>query len=186
MQSMETGSKKNRREINSAGDEQKNEDHLRQVPQTGRPIEIMLVEDSPGDVRLTIEALKEGKVINHLQVARDGQEAMDMLYRKGEYANALRPDIILLDLNLPKKDGREVLAEIKADVGLRAIPVVVLTMSKAEEDILKTYQHYANCYITKPIAMDQFLKTMNQIENFWLSIVKLPPRINNDEPNKDR
>lgn len=109
-----------------------------------------------------------------------------MLYRKGEYANALRPDIILLDLNLPKKDGREVLAEIKADVGLRAIPVVVLTMSKAEEDILKTYQHYANCYITKPIAMDQFLKTMNQIENFWLSIVKLPPRINNDEPNKDR
>ncbi len=176
---METGSNKNRRKT-------KKEEIIKNASEPGRPIEIMLVEDSPGDVRLTIEALKEGKVINHLQVARDGQEAMDMLYRKGEHANAPRPDIILLDLNLPKKDGREVLAEIKSDDTLRAIPVVVLTMSKAEEDILKTYQHYANCYITKPIAMDQFLKTMNQIENFWLSIVKLPPRTDDDEPIKER
>jgi two-component system, chemotaxis family, response regulator Rcp1 len=148
------------------------------------PIEILLVEDNPGDVRLTIEALKEGRLTNHLQVARDGEEAMDMLHRKGKYSAFVRPDIIFLDLNLPKKDGREVLNEIKEDDKLKTIPVVVLTMSKSEEDIIRTYQHHANCYITKPIDMMQFLDTMKQIENFWLTIVKLPPRMKNDEPNE--
>jgi CheY-like chemotaxis protein len=143
----------------------------------GKPIEILLVEDNPGDVRLTKEALKEGKVTNNLQIARDGEEAMDLLHRRGNYREAPRPDLILLDLNLPKKDGREVLAEIKTDDDLKTIPVVVLTMSKAEEDILKTYQHHANCYITKPIDMDQFLAVMKQTESFWLTVVKLPSRL---------
>jgi two-component system, chemotaxis family, response regulator Rcp1 len=149
-------------------------------PKMGRPIEILLVEDNSGDVRLTIEALKEGKVTNNLQIARDGEEAMDLLHRKGKFANAIRPDIIFLDLNLPKKDGREVLTEIKTDESLQYIPVVVLTMSKAEEDILNTYQHHANCYITKPIDMEQFIATMKQVEGFWLTIVKLPPRMQNN------
>ena len=140
----------------------------------GRPIEILLVEDNPGDVRLTREALKDARVINNLQVAADGVEAMAFLKRQGGYENAIRPDLILLDLNLPKKDGREVLSEIKADPGLRQIPVVILTTSKAEEDILKTYDLHANCYITKPVDLEKFIEVISAIEDFWLSIVKLP------------
>ena len=140
----------------------------------GRPIEILLVEDNPGDVRLTIEALKEGKVSNRLSVARDGVEALAFLRREGPHANASRPDLILLDLNLPKKDGREVLADIKADSSLRRIPVVVLTTSKAEEDILRTYDLHANCYITKPVDLNQFIKVVQAIEEFWFTIVTLP------------
>jgi two-component system, chemotaxis family, response regulator Rcp1 len=141
----------------------------------GRSIEILLVEDNPGDVRLTIEALKEGKVRNHLSVARDGVEALAFLRREGPHANAARPDLILLDLNLPKKDGREVLAEIKEDSRLRRIPVVVLTTSKAEEDILRTYDLHANCYITKPVDLEQFFSVVRSIDDFWLSVVRLPP-----------
>ena len=141
-----------------------------------KPIDILLVEDNPGDVRLTREALKEGKVlINQLNVARDGVEALAFLRRQGEFSDAVRPDIILLDLNLPKKDGREVLAEIKNDPELRRIPVVILTTSKAEEDILKSYDMHANCYITKPVDLDQFITVVQSIEDFWLTIVKLPP-----------
>lgn len=140
----------------------------------GRPIEILLVEDNPGDVRLTIEALKEGKVSNRLSVARDGVEALAFLRREGPHANAARPDLILLDLNLPKKDGREVLAEIKEDSRLRRIPVVVLTTSKAEEDILRTYDLHANCYITKPVDLEQFISVVRSIDDFWLSVVRLP------------
>ncbi len=151
----------------------------------GRPIDILLVEDNPGDIRLTVEALKEGKVTNNLMIAKDGQEALDILYRKGAYSDSPRPDIILLDLNLPKKDGREVLEEIKKDRDLMSIPVVVLTMSKAEEDILNTYQLHANCYITKPIDMAQFLSIMKLTESFWLTIVKLPPRANQNERKPD-
>jgi CheY-like chemotaxis protein len=138
------------------------------------PIEILLVEDNPGDVRLTREALKDAKVLNNLYVADDGFEALAFLKREGEYLNAIRPDLILLDLNLPKKDGREVLAEIKADPGLRQIPVVILTTSKAEEDVLKTYDLHANCYITKPVDLEKFIEVISAIEDFWLSIVKLP------------
>lgn len=141
---------------------------------TGKPIEIMLVEDSPGDVRLTREALKESKVRNNLHVTIDGVEAMAFLRREGEYANAPKPDLILLDLNLPKKDGREVLAEIKSDEHLRSIPVVILTISQAEEDILRTYNLHANCYITKPVNFHRFVEVVRCIENFWLTIVKLP------------
>ncbi len=141
----------------------------------GSPVEIFLVEDNPGDVRLTEEALKESKVLNNLHVAMDGVEAMEYLKRQGKYSDAPHPDLILLDLNLPKKDGREVLEEIKADEDLRRIPVVVLTTSKAEEDILRMYDQHANCYITKPIDFDQFIEVVRSIENFWLSIVKLPP-----------
>ena len=140
----------------------------------GRPVEILLVEDNPGDVRLTREALKDAKVLNNLYVADDGFEALAFLKREGEYLNAIRPDLILLDLNLPKKDGREVLAEIKADPGLRQIPVVILTTSKAEEDVLKTYDLHANCYITKPVDLEKFIEVISAIEDFWLSIVKLP------------
>lgn len=140
----------------------------------GMPIEILLVEDNPGDVRLTQEALKGAKVRNNLYVVMDGMEALAFLRREGKYADAARPDLILLDLNLPKKDGREVLAEIKADENLRRIPVVVLTVSQAEEDILKSYNLYANCYISKPIDFSQFTKVVRSIEDFWLTIVKLP------------
>ncbi len=140
----------------------------------GRPVEILLVEDNPGDVRLTVEALKEGKVRNNLHVAVDGVDALDFLKRRGKHATAVRPDIILLDLNLPKKDGREVLAEIKAVDDLKRIPVVVLTTSKAEEDIIKTYNLHANCYITKPVDLDNFMQVVKTIEDFWLTIVKLP------------
>ena len=140
----------------------------------GSAINILLVEDNPGDVRLTQEALKEGKVLNQMSVAKDGVEAMEFLHRTGEYAEAERPDLILLDLNLPRMDGREVLAEIKADKALRRIPVVILTTSKAEEDVLKTYDLHANCYITKPVDLDQFISVVEAINNFWLTIVKLP------------
>jgi two-component system, chemotaxis family, response regulator Rcp1 len=139
-----------------------------------RPIDILLVEDNPGDVRLTIEALKDGKVRNRLNVAADGVEALAFLRREGKYADAPRPDVILLDLNLPKKDGREVLAEIKDDESLRRIPVVVLTTSSSEQDILRTYNLHANCYITKPVDLDQFIQVVKGIEDFWLTIVKLP------------
>ena len=141
----------------------------------GRPIEILLVEDNPGDVRLTAEAFKEGKVHNKLSVVEDGIEAMAFLRREGKYVNATRPDLILLDLNLPKKDGREVLAEIKRDSKLRRIPVVILTTSRAEEDIVKTYDLHANCYITKPVDLEQFIAVVKYIDYFWLAIVKLPP-----------
>ncbi len=137
-------------------------------------VTILLVEDNPGDVRLTKEALKDGKVSNNLDVVVNGVEAMEYLQQQGEYANAPRPDLILLDLNLPKKDGREVLEEIKNDEDLRSIPVVILTTSKAEEDIVRTYNNHANCYITKPVDLDQFINVVKSIENFWLTVVKLP------------
>ncbi len=140
----------------------------------GRPVEIMLVEDNPGDVRLTKEAFKENKMLNNMSVVEDGLEAMAFLRRVGKYASVSRPDLILLDLNLPKKDGREVLAEIKEDPDLKCIPVVVLTTSKAEEDIIKSYNLHANCYVTKPVELEQFITVVKSIENFWLTIVKLP------------
>jgi CheY-like chemotaxis protein len=139
-----------------------------------KAIEILLVEDSPGDARLTVEALKEGKVLNHLSLVRDGVDALDFLHRRGAYAHVILPDVIFLDLNLPRKDGREVLAEIKADPELRRIPVVILTTSQAEEDILRTYDLHANCYITKPVDLEQFMKVVKGIEDFWLTMVKLP------------
>ncbi len=142
-----------------------------------KPIEILLVEDNPGDVRLTIEVLKDAKVRNTMSTVNDGAAALAYLRREGDYSDAPRPDLILLDLNLPKKDGREVLAEIKADPTLRRIPVVVLTVSKDEEDILKAYDLYANCYITKPIDLDQFINVIRTIKEFWLTIVKLPPDV---------
>jgi len=142
--------------------------------QQGKPVEILLVEDNPGDVRLTIEGLKEGKVKNNLHVVEDGVEALSFLQKEGKYADAVRPDLILLDLNLPKKDGREVLKVIKSDNDLRHIPVVVLTTSKAEQDILKAYSLHANCYITKPVDLDQFISVVESIEDFWFTIVKLP------------
>ena len=141
----------------------------------GRPIEILLVEDNPGDVRLTIEALKEGKVYNNLSVVPDGAEAIEYLKKQGRHSESIRPDLILLDLNLPKKDGREVLIDIKTDEELKSIPVIILTSSKAEEDILMAYNNYANCYVTKPVDVDQLFKIVKAIENFWLAIVKLPP-----------
>ena len=139
-----------------------------------RQIEILLVEDNPGDVRLTQEAFKAGKVHNTLHVVWDGEEAMAFLNREGDYIGAPRPDIILLDLNLPKKDGREVLKEIKSNENLKNIPVVILTTSSAEEDILKSYNLHANCYITKPVDLDKFITIVQYIEDFWLTIVKLP------------
>ena len=138
------------------------------------PIEILLVEDNPGDVRLTQEVLNDGKVRNNMSVVKDGVDAVSFLKQTGEYADAPRPDIVLLDLNLPKKDGREVLAEIKADSDLKNIPVVVLTTSGAEQDIVKAYDLHANCYITKPVDLDQFIRVIRSIEDFWLTIVKLP------------
>jgi chemotaxis family two-component system response regulator Rcp1 len=141
-----------------------------------KPVDILLVEDNPGDVRLTIEALKEGKVRNTLNVCKDGAEALDYLFRRDKYAEAKRPDIILLDLNLPKKDGREVLAEIKSDPNLRRIPVVVLTTSRAEEDVMKSYDLHVNCYITKPVDMNQFIDVVKAIDSFWFSIVQLPEK----------
>jgi chemotaxis family two-component system response regulator Rcp1 len=139
-------------------------------------IEILLVEDNPADIRLAQEAFKDAKVHNILYTVEDGVEAMAFLRRQGKYADVARPDLILLDLNLPKKDGREVLAEIKTDERLKLIPVVILTVSKDEEDILKTYNLHANCYITKPIDFEQFMKVVKSIEEFWLTIVKLPPK----------
>jgi CheY-like chemotaxis protein len=139
-----------------------------------RSIDILLVEDNPGDARLAKEALAESKIKNNLHFVGDGEEASDFLFRKGKFENAPRPDLILLDLNLPKKDGRELLAEIKNDPHLKRIPVVILTTSKAEEDIIKTYNLHANCYITKPLDLDQFMKVVKSIEEFWLTIVRLP------------
>jgi two-component system, chemotaxis family, response regulator Rcp1 len=139
-----------------------------------RPFDILLVEDNPGDARLLVEAFKEGTTRNKLSVVRDGVEALSFLRQEGKYADALRPDLILLDLNLPKKDGREVLMEVKKDMKLRRIPVVVLTTSKADDDISKTYDLHANCYITKPVDFEEFTKVVRSIENFWLTIVKLP------------
>lgn len=141
---------------------------------TGRPIEILLVDDNPGDVRLTVEALRDGKVQNTLHVARDGVEAIAFLRREGKYADAPHPGLILLDLNLPKKDGTQVLAEIKEDPALKHIPVVILTGSKAGEDIIKAYNLHANCYVTKPIDLEQFITVVQSITDFWLTIVKLP------------
>ncbi|WP_242057815.1 MULTISPECIES: response regulator [Nostoc] len=139
------------------------------------PIEVLLVEDNPGDAQLTRIALEDSKISIHLNVVEDGVEAMAFLRKQEKYVEAAHPDIVLLDLNLPKKDGREVLAEIKADDNLKRIPVVVLTTSQAEEDILKAYNLSANCYITKPVDFDQFVKIVKSIENFWFAIVKLPP-----------
>ncbi len=144
---------------------------------TVRPIEILLVEDNPGDVRLTREALKDAKMSNTLHVVEDGVAALDFLYRRVPYEAVPRPDLILLDLNLPRKNGREVLAEIKADGAIKAIPVVVLTTSQAEEDILRAYHLHANCYITKPVDFIQFTTIVRSIEDFWLTIVTLPPHM---------
>jgi CheY-like chemotaxis protein len=141
----------------------------------GKPVDILLVEDNAGDVRLAQEALMESKVSNNLYVVNDGVEAMEYLRKKGKYKTAVPPDLILLDLNLPKKDGREVLAEIKEDANLKRIPVVVLTISSDEADILKSYNLHANCYITKPIDIEQFHKVVIAIDDFWFTIVKLPP-----------
>jgi chemotaxis family two-component system response regulator Rcp1 len=141
---------------------------------TGYPIVILLVEDNPGDVRLTLEALKENRLRNNLHVVEDGVDAMAFLRQEGQYADAPTPDLILLDLNLPKKDGREVLAEVKDDEELKRIPIVILTTSQAEEDVLRTYNLHANCYVTKPVDLDQFVKIVRCIEEFWLTIVKLP------------
>jgi len=138
------------------------------------PVEILLVEDNPGDVRLTLEAFREGKIYNHLSVVSDGVEALAFLRREGRYANVRRPDLILLDLNLPKKDGRDVLAEIKDDEYLKGIPVVVLTTSNAEKDILETHNLHASCYIIKPVDFAQFVSVVKLIEDFWFSIIKLP------------
>lgn len=141
----------------------------------GQRIEILLVEDNPGDVRLTKEALVESKIYNNLNVTTDGVEAMEYLKAEGVFQDRVLPDLILLDLNLPKKDGREVLAEIKQDNQLKRIPVVILTTSQAEADILKSYDLHANCYINKPVDLDQFITVVRAIEDFWMTIVKLPP-----------
>lgn len=137
-------------------------------------VEILMVEDNPADARLTEEALKEGLLCNRLHLARDGVEAMQFLRKEGAFSDAPRPDVVLLDLNLPRKDGREVLAEIKTDPDLKHIPVVVLTTSEAEQDIVKSYALHANCYVTKPVDLQRFIEIVRQIETFWLQIVKLP------------
>ncbi len=140
------------------------------------PVEILLVEDNMGDVRLTQEAFKDSKVLNNINFVRDGVEAMEYLKREGKYKDALRPDIILLDLDLPKKDGREVLRDIKQDENFKRIPVIILTVSKANDDVMKTYALHANCFITKPISVDRFFSVVKTIEDFWLTIVKLPSK----------
>lgn len=146
------------------------------TPAIGEAIEILLVEDNPGDVRLTTEALAEAKVRNRLAVARDGVEALQYLRREPPFQGSTRPDIILLDLNMPRMDGREVLQELKADPALSSIPVVVLTTSESEEDVLRSYQLHASCYITKPVDLEQFLKVVRSVEDFWLTVVRLPPK----------
>ena len=140
------------------------------------PIDILIIEDNEGDARLIKEVLSDGKIANLLHNVKDGVQAMEFLRKKGAYANVVKPDLIILDLNLPKKDGREVLSEIKNDPELKKIPVVIMTTSQAEEDILKSYNLHANCYITKPIDLNQFIKVIKSIEEFWFSIVKLPPK----------
>ena len=147
------------------------------IENIGRAAEFLLVEDNPGDVRLTCEALAESKVKNNLNIVGDGLEAMSFLHREGKYADAPRPDVILLDLNLPKKNGLEVLEEIKADSSLRRIPVVIITSSEAEQDVLRTYDLHVNCYVNKPVDLEQFIKVVQSIETFWLTIVKLPSEI---------
>ena len=142
--------------------------------QDSRPIDILMVEDSIDDIEITIEALKSTKISNNLVSVRDGIEAMALLRREGEFADAVRPDLILLDLNMPRMDGRQVLEQIKSDPDLQKIPVVVLTTSEAEEDVLKAYELHANCYITKPVGIDQFIKVVKSIEDFWFSVVRLP------------
>lgn len=142
-----------------------------------RPVDILLVEDNPGDVRLIREALHDGKLLNQVSTVSDGQHALAFLRKQGSYAQASRPDLILLDLNLPRKDGHEVLAEIKADPDLRSIPVVIVTSSQAEEDILKSYNTHANCYVTKPVDLEKFVAVVRAIEDFWVSIVKLPRKM---------
>ena len=144
-------------------------------PKVPNAIDILLVEDNPGDVRLTREALIEGRILNTLNAVGDGIEALAFLRHEGPYAQSPHPDIILLDLNLPKLDGRELLAIIKTDPNLRRIPVVILTTSKAEEDIIQTYDLHANCFITKPVDLDQFFKVVKSVEEFWFTIVRLPP-----------
>lgn len=141
-----------------------------------KPIEVLLVEDNPGDVRLTREALKGSKVLNNLHVVENGEDALFFVRQQGAHINAPRPDLILLDLNLPKKDGREVLSIIKADENLKRIPIVILTTSQDEEDVLRAYNLNANCYVTKPMDFDQFIKVVRMIDEFWLTIVKLPVR----------
>ena len=140
-----------------------------------REVNILLVEDNPGDVRLTLEALRDGRIANQLHVVHDGEEAMDFARRQGVHFDAPRPDLILLDLNLPKKDGREVLEELKNDPELHRIPVIVLTTSSAESDVLRSYDLHANCFISKPIGYDDFIAAVRSIENFWLKLVQLPP-----------
>ena len=139
------------------------------------PAQILLVEDNPGDVRLTEEAFKQGRIENDLHVVSDGDEALEFLYRRGEYADATRPDLILLDLNLPRKNGEDVLEELKADPELRSIPVIVLTSSRAEEDVIRSYELHANAYLTKPVDPDDFIETVRAFEKFWFSVVRLPP-----------
>jgi len=139
-----------------------------------RPIEVLLVEDNPADVRLTREGLREAKVSNNLTAVMDGATALDLLFRRGDYADARRPDVVILDLNLPGIDGREVLRQMKADLSLRTIPVVIMTSSEAEADILKAYELYANCFITKPLDFNSFLRVVGAIDDFWFSVVKLP------------
>ncbi len=146
------------------------------IPKTGKSIDILLVEDNPGDVRLIKEVLNSTKMLSSIHNVNDGVEAMDYLHRKGKYNTVSKPDFIILDLNLPRKDGREVLAEIKSDIALQHIPVLVMTISQSEEDILKSYNLHANCYITKPIDLNQFIKVIKSIEDFWFSVVKLPSR----------
>lgn len=140
-------------------------------------VDILLVEDNPGDVRLIQEALQDGKLLNRVVTVTDGQKALAYLRKEGSYAQATRPDLILLDLNIPRKDGREVLAEIKADPHLRSIPVVIVTSSQAEEDILRSYNTHANCYVTKPVDLEKFVAVVRAIEEFWVTIVKLPPKL---------
>jgi two-component system, chemotaxis family, response regulator Rcp1 len=139
-----------------------------------QPIQILLIEDQPADVRLTKEILSDGKVANEVHVVHDGEQAMEFLRREGDFANSPRPDLVLLDLNLPRMDGREVLAEIKSDPELMAVPVIVLTTSSAERDVLDAYKHRANAYVTKPIDLDQFVSAVASIEQFWLTFVRLP------------
>lgn len=140
----------------------------------GRPVEILLIEDNPGDIRLTVDVLKDGKLPNTVSVVRDGVEALAFLRREGQYAGVAYPDLILLDLNLPKKDGRELLEEIKRDPDLKRIPVVVLTTSTADQDIIKAYDLHANCYVNKPIDLERFVKMVHSIEEFWFTIARLP------------
>jgi two-component system, chemotaxis family, response regulator Rcp1 len=152
------------------------QDHTMNESSSAKPIDILLVEDNPDDADLTIGALREGKIRNVVQLVEDGEEAMSYLRREGKNTSAPRPDLILLDLNLPRKSGREVLAEIKGDQDLKRIPVVIMTTSKSEQDVFQAYNLHANCYVTKPVDLDQFIGVVRQIEDFWLTVVKLPER----------